>query len=58
MAKKKKYNYKPGHQLGKSIRSIDKRLRAKKPGKRVSASKKRYYENRRNRTDKNPKKKL
>lgn len=32
----------------------DKPRRAKKPGRRVSKSGKTYYENRRNRSDKNP----
>lgn len=58
MVRKKRYNYTPGHQLGKSKRSVDARIRARKPGKRKSSAGKRYYENRRNRSDKNPKKRL
>lgn len=41
------------HQTGVSNKTIDKRIEAKKPGKRVSkSSKKIYYERRRNRSDK------
>lgn len=39
-------------------RKRDKSLKAKRPGKRVSASGNIYYEYRKNRSDKNPKKRL
>ena len=45
-------------QIGKSNVAYDKRLRAKKPGKRISASGKVYYERRANRSDVNPRKRL
>jgi hypothetical protein len=50
--KKKAYKpRKPVHQTGKSSRKIDKRIRAKAPGKRKSSSGATYYEYRRNRSD-------
>jgi len=45
-------------QTGKSVTAIDKKRKAKKPGKRVSKSGKRYTERRANRSDKNPSKRL
>ena len=45
-------------QTGKSDKKIDKKLTAKKPGKRKSKSGKIYSERRRNRSDKNKKKRL
>jgi len=39
------------HQTGKSNLMLDQRLDAKRPGYRISASNKRYYENRKNRSD-------
>ena len=47
------------HQTGKTkdIKQ-DKRLKAMKPGKRISKSKKIYYEHRRNRSDKDKRKRL
>lgn len=53
MVKKKTY-----HQTGKSNRTRDKKRKAKKPGWRKSKSGKKYFENRRNRSDKNRKKRL
>lgn len=38
-------------QTGSSIKEIDKMLEAKKPGWRVSKSGKKYFENRKNRSD-------
>lgn len=46
------------HQYGKSNKKIDKRFRAMKPGKRISASGEVYYEYRRNRSDLHPAKHL
>ena len=45
-------------QTGKSDKAKDKKLTAKKPGKRISKSGKTYTERRRNRSDKNKKKRL
>ena len=39
------------HQIGKSIKNIDKMRKALAPGKRISKSGKIYYENRKNRSD-------
>jgi coproporphyrinogen III oxidase-like Fe-S oxidoreductase len=39
------------HQTGKSNVAMDKRIKAKKPGKRKSKHNKTYYENRKNRSD-------
>jgi len=39
------------HQIGKSVRKIDKRRKALKPGKRISKNGKVYYESRKNRSD-------
>jgi len=39
------------HQIGKTIKKIDKMRKALKPGKRISKSGKIYYENRANRSD-------
>ena len=39
------------HQIGKTIKSIDKKRQALKPGKRISKSGNIYYENRKNRSD-------
>jgi len=44
--KKKKYT-----QTGCSIKELDKQLEAKKPGWRISKSGKKYFENRKNRSD-------
>jgi hypothetical protein len=50
--KKKAYKpRKPIHQTGKTSRKIDKRIKAKAPGKRKSSSGATYYEYRRNRSD-------
>jgi len=46
MQKKKRYK-----QTGTSIIEVDKALMAKKPGWRISKSGKRYFENRKNRSD-------
>ena len=47
------------HQIGTTHRAADKRVSARKPGRRVAkVSKARYYENRRNRSDKNPRLRL
>ena len=46
MGKTKKYK-----QTGDSIKEIDKQLMAKKPGWRTSKSGKKYFENRKNRSD-------
>lgn len=46
MAKKRKYK-----QTGHSIKEIDRQLRAKKPGWRVSKTGKKYFENMKNRSD-------
>lgn len=43
--------------MARSIK-LDKKLKAKKPGKRKSKSGKKYTETRKNRSDKNPKKRL
>lgn len=56
--RKKPTKKKVVRQTGKSVTRIDKKLRAKKPGRRVSKSGNVYFERRRNRSDKNPKKKL
>jgi len=48
-AKKKKKSYR---QTGTSKTSVDKTIKAKRPGKRIPASGKAYYERRRNRSDK------
>ena len=45
-------------QIGKSNRTVDKRLSVKKPGKRRSGSGKTYYERRANRSDKSKRRKL
>jgi hypothetical protein len=42
-------------QTGKTTKSIDRRYKAKKPGYRKSRKGKKYYENRKNRSDVNPK---
>jgi len=47
--KRKKKSYR---QTGKSVTSVDKTIRAKRPGKRKSASGNTYYERRKNRSDK------
>jgi len=39
------------HQIGTTIKSIDKMRKALKPGKRISKSGKIYYESRKNRSD-------
>ena len=39
------------HQIGTTIKAIDKMRKALKPGKRISKSGKIYYENRANRSD-------
>jgi len=49
--RKPKVLVKSNRQVGKSIKSIDKQLKALAPGKRRSATGKIYYENRRNRSD-------
>jgi len=46
MRKKKRYK-----QVGSSIKAVDKMFQAKKPGWRKSKSGKKYFENRRNRSD-------
>jgi hypothetical protein len=46
------------YQTGKSITKIDRRYKAKKPGKRRAASGTVYYEHRRNRTDANQRERL
>jgi len=38
-------------QIGKSVQKRDKKLKALKPGKRLSRNKKEYYELRKNRSD-------
>jgi hypothetical protein len=45
-------------QIGTSNRRIDRRFKAKKPGKRRTAWGSTYYEKRRNRSDKNPRKRI
>ena len=45
-------------QTGTSVRKVDKARTAMPPGRRLSASGKKYTENRRNRSDKNPKTRL
>ena len=50
---------KPGHELeGKSVKKYDVRVRALKPGKRISKTGKSYYEYRRNHADLHPAQKL
>jgi len=58
--KYKRINRKPGEltQIGKSNIFLDLRYAALKPGKRISASGKRYYEYRANRSDKNRERRL
>ena len=46
------------YQRGKTTKSVDKELKALKPGKRISKTGKTYFESRRNRSDLNPKKNL
>ena len=47
-----------GYQLGRTNESIDKMIEALKPGKRLSESGNTYWERRKNRSDKDPKKRL
>jgi len=49
--RKPKVLVKSNRQVGKSVKSIDKQLKALAPGKRRSSTGKIYYENRRNRSD-------
>ena len=46
------------HQTGKTCRRIDERRTAMQPGMRVSKRGKPYYEGRKNRSDRSPKKRL
>jgi hypothetical protein len=46
------------HLRGSSVKKYDKRVKALKPGKRISAHKKVYYEYRRNHADLHPRTKL
>ena len=46
------------YQKGKTTKSVDKELKALKPGKRVSKTGNTYWESRRNRSDQNPAKGL
>ena len=43
--------YKVNHQVGTSVKIIDKMIKAMPPGKRVSRTGKVYYETRKNRSD-------
>lgn len=49
--KKPRVIYVAKHRTGKSSRAHDLRYKAMAPGMRVSASGRKYYENRRNRSD-------
>jgi len=53
--KRKKYKY---PQVGKSNRFVDKHLKAKKVGWRKSKAGRKYFENRRNRSDRDRRKRL
>ncbi|MEO0250140.1 MAG: hypothetical protein ABIN58_11575 [candidate division WOR-3 bacterium] len=56
MARRKAQNYRPRTKglLGRSVTTRDRKRTAERPGKRVSASGRVYYERRRNRADMNP----